>query len=604
MAQMLADRRDVDFVLHELLEVERLARHPRFADFNRQAVDLVVSEARRFALKEMLPTYADGDRIGVSFNGDGTVKVPPSFHKAHRLYCENEWSAPTANPAFGGQGLPHTVGAAVDEYLMGGNWALSSYGSMGAGTGHMIELYGTPEQKAMYLRRLYTGEWGGTMLLTEPQAGTDVGALETSRRNPDGTYTLTGNKIFITNGEHDLVANIIHPVLARIEGDPPGTKGISIFIVPKFLVNPDGSLGARNDIICTGVEEKHGIHGSATCVMSLGSKGACTGYLLGQAREGMKIMFHMMNGARLGTGMQALACASSAYLYALDYARKRIQGRDLADFKNHGAPSVPIIRHPDVRRNLLWMKAHVDGLRALIYSTWNLVDRAAAAATPEEAGRLDRRLALLTPIVKGYGSERGYTTCVLAMQVFGGAGYTRDYPVEAIARDCKITTIFEGCTGVQAMDLLARKLGMDGGRPFMELLGDIQAAVSAATQSPALAALAPRVGQAAQRLGQAAAFLGGHAMSPHFRTAFAHATPFMDAMGDVVLAWMHLQRATAAAARLPQAKKKDADFYQGQIQTAEFFARTVLPETEGRLAAITDACPAAVEIPEAAFGGL
>jgi len=605
MAQLLADRRDVDFVLHELLEVETLSRHPRFADFNRQAVDLVVGEARRFALKEMLPTYADGDRIGVSFNGDGTVTVPPSFHKAHRLYRESEWTAPTANPAYGGQGLPHTVGAAVDEYLMAGNWALSSYGSMGAGTGHMIELYGTPEQKSIYLRRLYTGEWGGTMLLTEPQAGTDVGALETSaRRNPDGTFSLTGNKIFITNGEHDLVANIVHPVLARIEGDPPGTKGISIFIVPKFLVNADGTLGPRNDIVCTGVEEKHGIHGSATCVMSLGSKGACTGFLLGPERDGMKIMFHMMNGARLGTGMQALAYASSAYLYALDYARRRIQGRDLADFKNRGAASVPIIRHPDVRRNLLWMKAHVEGLRALIYSTWNLVDRARAADSPEEAARCLRRLELLTPIVKGYGSERGYTTCVLGIQVFGGAGYTRDYPVEALARDCKITTIFEGCTGVQAMDLLARKLGLEGGRPFMELLEDIQATVTAAAGQPEIAALAPRVEKAAQRLGQTAAQLGQNAMSPAFRTAFAHATPFMDAMGDVVLAWLLLRRASVAAARLAQAKKKDADFYLGQVKTAEFFIRTMLPESQGRLIAVADACDAAVEMPEAAFGGL
>ncbi|MBL0712361.1 MAG: acyl-CoA dehydrogenase [Desulfosarcina sp.] len=604
MTQQIADRRDIDFVLHEMLKVEDLTRSEKFSELNRQTFDLIVSEARRFALKEMLPTYQDGDRLGVRYESDGTVKVPESFHRAHKLYLESEWTAPSAAPEYGGQGLPHTIRAAVDEYLMGANWALSAYGSMGAGTAHMIERYGTEEQKQTYLKKLNSGQWGGTMLLTEPEAGTDVGSLTTSAvRNPDGTYGLTGNKIFITNGEHDLVDNIIHPVLARIEGDPAGTKGISIFIVPKFFVEADGHPGARNDIICTGVEEKHGIHGSATCSMALGTKGRCIGFLLGEECQGMKIMFRMMNGARLGTGLQALANASTAYLYALDYARKRIQGRDIADFMDRSAPSVPIIRHPDVRRMLMWMKAHVEGLRTLVYYGWHLVDRYEVAADAGEKERHLNLLELLTPIIKGYGSERGYDVCVQGIQVYGGAGYTRDYPVEAIARDCKVTSIFEGCTGIQAADLLGRKLGMQKGSVFMDFIVRMKAAVAQAQSLDETAELAGRLDAAIDRLGAIALHMGQTAMSPRFRIAFAHSLPFLEVMGDVVIGWMLLWRATVAAENKVRAKKKDQLYYEGQIRTAAFFIRTILPGTIGKMDAIEDCCDAAVAIDEACFGG-
>ena len=422
-------------------------------------------------------------------------------------------------------------------------------------------------------------------------------------RNPDGSFSLTGTKIFINNGEHDLVENIIHPVLARIENDPPGTKGISIFIVPKFLVNTDGRLGDRNDIVCTGVEEKHGLHGSATCSMALGAKGRCTGFLLGEERQGMKIMFHMMNGARLGTGLQALAHASASYLYALDYARRRIQGRDIADFMDRSAPSVPIIRHPDVRRMLMWMKAHVEGLRALVYFGWHLVDRYEASADEEEKQSCLNLLELLTPIIKGYGSERGYEVCVNGIQVFGGAGYTRDYPAEAIARDCKITTIFEGCTGIQAADLLGRKLGLKKGAVYMDFLARMKAATERARSVEATADLARRMDAAIDRLGAVALHMGQNAMSAEFRAAFAHSLPFLDVMGDVVMGWMHLWRATVAAEKMPGAKKKDRLFYTGQIKTAEFFIRTILPGALGRMDAIEDCCDAAVAMDEAAFGG-
>ena len=605
MPQELADRRDIDFNLYELFEAETLCELPSFDEFNRKVFDLIVSEARTFALKEMLPTYEDGDKLGVTFE-DGRVKVPASFHRVYQRYCEGEWTAPPAPPAYGGQGLPFTVTAAVREYMMAANWPLYSYASMGSGTARMIQHYGTEEQKQTYLEKLNTGQWGGTMLLTEPEAGTDVGALTTTAvKNDDGTYSLVGNKIFITNGEHDLVQNIIHPVLARVEGDPPGTKGISIFIVPKILVDENGRPGERNDIVCTGIEEKHGIHGSATCVMSLGDKNRCVGYLLGEQRQGMKIMFNMMNGARLATGLQALAYASRNYLAALNYARERIQGRDLQDFANHAAPSVPIIRHPDVRRNLLWMKAYTEGMRSLIYFACRCMDLSASGATPEERAEAESQVDLFTPIIKGYAADRGYEVCVQAMQVYGGAGYTQDYAVEAITRDCKITSIYEGCTGIQAMDLLGRKLGQNKGAAFMGFMQRVQQTVDQARALEDLAPLAERVEKALKRLAEVALNLGKMARCEKMKVAFAHSVPFMEAMGDVTLGWMHLWRAAVAAPRIETAtKKKDRVFYTGQVKTAAFFINTILPVTMGKLEALALGEPAAVEIPEEGYGGL
>jgi alkylation response protein AidB-like acyl-CoA dehydrogenase len=605
MPQELADRRDIDFNLYELFQAENLCDLPVFKEYNRKVFDLIVSEARNFAIKEMLPTYEDGDKIGVSFDA-GTVKVPESFRRVYKLYCESEWTAPPAPQEYGGQGLPFTVTAAIREYMMAANWPLHSYASMGSGTARMIQLYGSDAQKKTYLEKLYTGQWGGTMLLTEPEAGTDVGALTTTAvKNDDGTYSLTGNKIFITNGEHDLAENIIHPVLARIEGDPPGTKGISIFIVPKFLVNGDGRPGERNDIVCTGVEEKHGIHGSATCAMSLGSKNSCIGYLLGDPKQGMKIMFHMMNGARLSTGLQALAYASRNYLSALNYARQRIQGRDLKDFANHAAPSVPIICHPDIRRNLLWMKAYTEGLRSMVYFISRCMDLSGNGATPEERQTAEGLVDLFTPIIKGYGADRGYEVCVQAMQVYGGAGYTQDYPVEAITRDCKIASIYEGCTGIQAMDLLGRKLGQNKGASFMSFMQHVQQAVALARTAEELAPLADTVEKALNRLAEIALGLGKMARSEKMKVAFAHSVPFMEAMGDVSLGWLHLWRAAVAAPKVATAKKKkDRAFYTGQVKTAAFFINTILPVTMGKLEAIALGEAAAVEMPEEGYGGL
>jgi hypothetical protein len=329
MAQLIADRRDVDFVLHEQLKVDELARYDRFADFNRKAVDLIIAEARNLAVKEIMPTQKDGDRQGAQFES-GKVTVPESFQKAWKAFKEGEWLAMTEDPEWGGQGMPRAVAMAAADYLNGANFAFMMYSGLTHGAGKLVEQFGTEKQKKHFLKKMYTGQWTGTMLLTEPEAGSDVGALTTTAvKNSDGTYSITGNKIFISSGEHDLAENIIHPVLARIEGAPAGTGGISLFLVPKIWVNDDGSLGEPNDIVCTGIEEKMGIHGNATCSMALGSKGRCRGTLLGEENKGMRAMFLMMNEARLLVGTQGLACASSAYMYAVNYARERINRKSV-----------------------------------------------------------------------------------------------------------------------------------------------------------------------------------------------------------------------------------------------------------------------------------
>jgi hypothetical protein len=477
---------------------------------------------------------------------------------------------------------------------------------MGTGTAKMIHLYGTDEQKQTYIPNIVAGKWGGTMLLTECGAGSDVGALETTAvQNEDGSYSLSGNKIFITNGEHDLCDNIIHPVLARIEGDPPGTTGISIFIVPKFLVNPDGSLGERNDIVCTGVEEKHGIHGSATCSMALGTKSRCKGFLLGERQKGMAIMFHMINSSRMSTGLQALSYASSAYLLAVNYARQRIQGRRLEDFMDRSAPSVPIIEHPDVRRNLLWMKSHVEGMRSFFQFLVSCSTKADLAADPEERELYRDLFELLTPSIKDYLAVRGHEVCIQAIQVFGGAGYTKDYLVEQYARDCKITSIFEGTSGIQAMDMLARKIGRKNGTVFKAFLNEISQTIGRAREIEVLKPLADDVEKAVQSLEETAATILQKSRSREMKAAYAHSLPFLNVMGDVIMAWMLLWRAATASIKLLNgANKKDEIFYKGQVKTAQFYIKTILPEVMGKMNAVKTGDGAAVEISNDEFGGL
>jgi alkylation response protein AidB-like acyl-CoA dehydrogenase len=598
MTQTIADRRDIDFVLYEQLNAERLLKTDKYEGFNRKTLDMVVTEARNFALKEFLPTYAEGDREGVRLS-NGAVTVPQCYKRAHKLYCEGEWLALTQKPEYGGQGLPHTFAQAVFEYLIGSNYTLTMYGILACGSGKLIELYGSEKVKNLFLKNVYTGVWGGTMLLTEPQAGSDLGSITTEAiPNGDGTYSLKGSKIFISNGEQNLTENIIHPVLARLKGAPAGTRGISLFLVPKIWVNDDGSLGEFNHITCTGVEEKMGLHGSPTCSMALGEKGMCRGYLLGEENKGMAGMFQMMNDVRLEVGTQAFAHASAAYLYAVDYARQRLQGRKLGD-ADLASPQVPIIGHPDVRRMLISMKAYVDGMRSFTYYTAYCIDMAGCAPDEAERQRYKGLVEILTPVVKAYCSERGFDVCVQAMQVFGGYGYTRDYPVEQIVRDCKICSIYEGSNGIQAMDFLGRKLGMDKGRVFMALIAEMEKTVAEAKAHEELAPLADRLSAALTSFKETVALIGRLASSQDFNTAFLYAHPLMEVTGDLAMAWMLLWRAVVAVPRKDD--KKQAAFYTGQIKTAEYFILTALPVTLGKMEGIRHAGNAALCIGEEAF---
>ncbi|MDJ0785009.1 MAG: acyl-CoA dehydrogenase [Desulfosarcinaceae bacterium] len=604
MAQVIADRRDVEFVLHEQLNVGDLSQHEKYAEFNKKTIDMVIKEARNLAIKEILPTLKEGDEQGVKFE-NGQVTTPESFKRAYELLCEGEWTALPEDPEWGGGGMPRSVALAAGDYFNGANYGFMMYAGLTHGAALLVEHFGTEAQKQTYLRKMYTGVWGGTMLLTEPEAGSDVGALTTTAvKNDDGTYSITGSKIFISSGEHDLCENIIHPVLARIEGAPAGTKGISLFLVPKFRVNPDGSLGEFNDVVCTGVEEKMGLHSNATCSLTLGGKGKCIGTLLGEENKGMRAMFLMMNEARLLVGLQGFGCASSSYMNAINYARERVQGRHLLKMMDHSAPSVPIIQHPDVRRMLITMKAYVEGMRSLLYYTGYLSDLITTSDSDEEKAKYQGMIDLLIPICKGYVTDRCWDVCSLGVQVYGGYGYIKEYPQEQLLRDSRILMIYEGTNGIQAMDLLGRKLGFNKGKPIMDLMGEIQKTLVQAKEFESLQPMAASVEAALNKLGEVAMHLGGKAMSPEVLTAFAYAHPFLEVSGDVVLSWLLLWRATVAARKLEKgAKKKDQAFYEGQIKSAEYFTQSVLPVSQGKMRSILAANAAAIEISEDAFGG-
>ncbi len=613
MAQLIADRRDVDFVLHEQMEAANLSKHEKFAEFDKKTIDLIVSEARNLAIKEILPTQKDGDE-GCLFE-NGTVKIPESFHKIFKLYKEGEWLGMTDDPDYGGQGMPKLIASAANEYFHGANASFMLYHSLSHGAAKLVETFGTEEQKNIYLKKMLTAEWSGTMLLTEPEAGTDVGALtSTAVKNDDGTYSITGSKIFISSGEHDMVENIIHPTLARIEGAPEGTRGISLFLVPKFRVNEDGSPGEFNDVVCTGIEEKMGLHGNATCSLTLGGKGNCIGTLLGEENKGMSAMFVMMNEARQFVGLEAFAVSTTAYLHALNYARERIQSRHMLKPKEG---SVPIIEHPDVRRQLMIMKAYVEGMRSLIYYTGRCWDIAAITDSDDEKKKIMGVIEVLTPIVKGYISDKALEVTSHGIQVFGGYGYVKEYPAEQLMRDSRIFMIYEGTNGIQAMDLLGRKLGMNKGITFINYLEEIRKTIDEAKKINSISDFAVKVEEVFNLASQSAISIGKTAMSDKVLNAYAHAYPFLEVMGDLTIAWMLLWRAAVAAPKLeklagsndPQAtkekakKNKDAAFYDGQIKTARFFINYILPLTKGRIETINAADGAAVEMLDASFGG-
>ncbi len=600
MANLIVDPRDQRFVLYEMLNVEELCKAPLFADFSRDMFDMALNEAEKFATNAIFPTLAEGDREGCRLEA-GNVFVPKCFHRCMQIYREGGWGTMSVSPETGGQGFPHVISVAAKEWFSH-NTAFVNYVSLTEGAAHLIEVYGTEAQKKKYLPKMHASEWGGTMALTEAGAGTDVGNLKTKAiRQPDGTFRLQGTKIFITAADSDLMENIIHPVLARIEGDPPGTGGISIFLVPKYLINDDGTPGKRNDFTIGSLEEKMGLHGSATCTINLGDNGECWAELLGEERQGMKIMFQMMNGARIGVGIQSLSSASIAYLHALQYAKERLQGSSLMEMKNPAAPRVPIIQHPDVRRMLIWMKAHTDGFRALLYFSALCADRCRATDDEAEKDKYNGFLEVLTPICKAYCSDMGFRVTETAIQVYGGYGYCAEYPVEQFLRDEKIASIYEGTNGIQALDLVGRKLGLKKGMYFVNLLGEM--GLTIAKYQSALPDLAPDVQAAMNTLAETAMLFAASGKAGKFLIPVANAYPFLMLMGQVVTAWLLLWEAGVAKEKLaaPDGGGADKLFYEGKIVSARYFIKHVLPEVDAAAKAIKSEDVSMMEIADEAF---
>jgi alkylation response protein AidB-like acyl-CoA dehydrogenase len=602
MADVISDQKDIDFVLYEQLNVERFLKAEKYSDFNKKMFKMVVNEARTLAIKEILPTYVECDREGVKFE-NGRVEVASCLKRVHKLLMEGEWGALTANPEYGGQGLPHSIFQATFEYMAGANYIAMMFAILGHGAGKMIDLYGTQDQKDIYLEKLYSLEWGGTMVLTEPGAGSDLGSLEASAEKlDDGTYSIEGNKIFITNGDHNLTENIIFPVLARIKGAPVGTKGISLFIVSKYSINDDGTFGEDNDVICTGVEEKLGLHGSPTCSLAFGSKGNCRGVLLGRENQGMEIMFHMMNGVRLEVGTQAYSHASCSYLNALEYAKTRLQGKSMEKSSDVKASQAPIIQHPDVRRMLLKMKSYVEGMRSLAFFTAFCFDMVECTESEDEKSYYSNLTEILTPIVKAYSSDRGFEVCAEGMQVFGGYGYTREYPMEQLLRDCKIASIYEGSNGIQATDFLFRKVGGKKGIMLDALAQEIQKRIDYSNENGVFTDLALNLEAILKELVIKLRESADSVKTSEYKSAFAVASPLLDVTGDVVMAWQLLWRAQIADAKLAGGKAgKNTDFYNGKIMAAKFFIETILPVAKGKIAGIVTKDNPAVKIDEKSF---
>ncbi len=579
----LQDRRDVDFLVKDVLQLGGLFDVPRFADHSWETYDHIMDAAARYAEDEMSPTLQTGDREGLRFE-DGAVTAPACYRAAYEKYREEAWTVLGEPEEHGGIGFPRALTVHAMSQIIGSNISLFTLPGLNHGAGEMIAAFGTPEQIERYVPKLYGGEWGGTMCLTEPGAGSDVGALRaTARQTEDGRWHISGTKIFITWGEHDLTENIIYPVLARVEGDPAGTKGISLFLVSKFHLDSDGNLGERNGVACTGIEHKMGIHGSPTCTLVFGEDAPAVGELLGERGRGMSAMFKMMNTARIAVGLQALGTAEAASRYAHQYALERVQGTAIQDFKDASATRIPIVKHPDVRRMLLDMRSVVEGVRALIgYTAWK---HDLAETTEPDA---DDLVELLTPLCKGYASEVCYEATGTSVMVLGGHGYLRDHPVEQYLRDIVIARVYEGTTGIQALDLVGRKLGRKGGLPLMKLLAEFDRVVALGREA-GLDDLADHVSTMRQTLGMAAMTMAGRFQGGDLQGPLLQATPMMMLMGDAVLSWLHLWMAAVAA------KATDAtSFHRNKVGCARHFIINAAARVAGRAVAIetndTSAC--------------
>ena len=605
MASKWIDERDLRFLLHEVFQIgdELLGKGP-YADHDTEVVNMVLSEAAKLAENAIAPTYPDEVQrkpVEAEFK-DGVVKVPEAYHKLWQLYSEGGWLCTSDEYDFGGQQLPACVSAACANMFLACNQAFVMYPGLTHGAARLIIEFFEHPLKQVIVEKMFSGAWAGTMCLTEPGAGSDVGALKTTaKRNPDGTFSITGTKSFISSGDHDLTENIIHPVLARIEGDPGGTKGISIFVVPKVRINEDGSLGEPNDVTCGGIESKMGIHGNATATLNFGENGNCIGYLMGEEREGMKIMFHMMNEERQGVGMMGVSLATAAFRHAVEYAKDRVQGVSIMSMKDPNAPQVAIIQHPDVRRMLLKQKSLVEGIRALCMLCYFSMDKKMAADNDDEKDKWALIIEVLTPLVKAYCTDMGMVVNDLAVQTFGGYGYCREYPVEQMMRDQKINTIYEGTNGIQSMDLLGRKLPMKKGMAFMQLLGVLQGYVAEGKAVEGLSAEATVVENAINACAGTAMEYGQLIKTNPF-VPLLGAYDYMTCLSEAITGALHVKMAVVATKGLEAAGSDvEKNFYTGKIESAKFFVNRVTALVPAKCENIKQDETSAMRIPEDAF---
>ena len=595
----VADRRDLRFVLFEQLKVQD-STDPRYADYDLEVYEMVLEEAAKMAEGTIAPLNGPGDRQGCHWE-DGKVRTPDGYKEAYKLFCDAGWAATSVPPEFGGQGLPMTVSMAILETFTGACCAFMMYPGLTSAAGNLVREMGDDWMKARILPHLVQGDWAGTMCLTEPQAGSAVGDIATVATRDGDTFLLQGTKLFATAAEQDLTENIIHIMLARTAGAPAGMKGLSLFMVPKVIVNEDGSLGELNDILCSGIEHKMGINGSATCTLSIGDNGGARAWLIGEEGEGLIRMFHMMNEARIGVGIQGLAVASAATQNSLTYARERIQGTDIKKFKDVNAPRVPIIEHADVRRMLLYCRSLTHGMRAMALGVADLV-QVAESRDGAEAKTAKFIVDVLVPIVKAWNTDECFEIARLAVQIYGGYGYIAEYPVEQHVRDSKIFSIYEGTNGIQALDLVGRKMSMKGGAAFMATLNYLNQSIEGLSEHEGLAAEKAGLEKARDRLGQGAMHLMQQGMAGEQDLPVSHACDVLNLFGDVAVGVFLGQQAAIALPKLQAlaaaagttindaawlADDDEGRFYACKVDNLRFYVHQVLPRTAGHLRAIT-----------------
>ena len=577
MTTYSAPIKDQQFILHEVLRLSQ-SNIPGYGDLDPEFTEAILNESGKLASAVIAPLNAIGDREGCTWNA-GAVHTPAGFKNAFEELKAGGWAGIDMPEQYGGQSMPAVMGSAVTEHFMAANQAFSMYHGLTHGAASTILAHGTEAQKDLFLPKMIACDWTGTMNLTEPQCGTDLGLMRTKATpNADGSYAVTGQKIFISAGEHDLAENIIHLVLAKIPGGPEGIKGVSLFIVPKFLVTSDGNLGPRNAVTCGAIERKMGIHGNATCVMNYE---AATGYLLGEMHKGMRAMFTMMNEARLGVGMQGLAQASAAYQNAVIYANERLQGRDVTGVKNPDGPADPLIVHPDIRRSLMDQKSFVEGARAFALWGANLIDQAHRS----QDGAADGLISLLTPVIKGFLTDQGYAMTVQAQQIFGGHGYIEDWGMSQFTRDARIAMIYEGANGIQALDLVGRKLGQEGGKHIANFMAHLSHFCDENANSTALEPFVVGIKSASKDLQTAVMyFMKNGTKTPH--NALAGSNDFLHLLGHVCLGLMWGEMAKAACVAL-ETNRQDRAFYETKLTTGKYYMTRQLPATALHLARIT-----------------